>query len=140
MSPREILLIKNSWSFTVMHTQEAGELFYQKLFALDPTLEKLFTENSSKQAGKFMQMLTYLIMHLQQLDSLTEEVQGLAARHVAYGIQPGHIPTVGQALLDTLSEISGSRWDKETAHAWDKMYTHLAHSFHSSISLHSPHK
>lgn len=129
MTLREILLIKNSWSFVAKHPQESGELFYQKLFELDPSLRPLFNGNIDHQAGKLIKMLTYIILNLQNLDDLSGEIQQLAARHANYGAQARHLITVGQALLYSLEHVNGSRWDHETSRAWQEVYILLSAAF-----------
>jgi hemoglobin-like flavoprotein len=134
MTQREILLIKSSWSIVATHPQESGNLFYGKLFELDPSLKSLFPEDMDPQANKLMKMLTYIIKHLQNLEDIAGEIQHLALRHAAYGAQPKHLATVGQALLYAIGEVNGNRWNQETYGAWEKVYGQLSATFNSALN------
>jgi methyl-accepting chemotaxis protein len=134
MTSRQILLIKSSWSFAAAQAQESGEVFYQRLFELDPTLKKLFPDNVDLQANKLIKMLTYIITHLQSLHELSEEISQLARRHTHYGAKPEHLKTVGQALIDSLAQVNGKRWDKETAEAWQQVYFSISSAFTLSLN------
>jgi hemoglobin-like flavoprotein len=86
------------------------------------------------QANKLMKMLTYIIKHLQNLEDIAGEIQHLALRHAAYGAQPKHLATVGQALLYAIGEVNGNRWDEETSLAWEKVYSQLSTTFNSALT------
>jgi nitric oxide dioxygenase len=134
MTSHQVLLIKSSWSFVAANSQEAGELFYQKLFELNPSLRVLFPENIESQANKLIGMLTYIIKHLQQIEDLTGEIHQLAARHFSYGVKPSHLIPVGQALLYALEQVNDSRWNHETSEAWQQVYALLSTSFALSLN------
>ncbi|MBC7891633.1 MAG: hemin receptor [Sphingobacteriaceae bacterium] len=128
MTERTILVVKNSWSLLVPRAEEVGARFYQKLFELDPTLRPLFKSDLESQTKKLMTMLTVVISKLQSLSDIIGQVNALAQRHVHYGARPAHYQTVGQALLWTLEQNLGHRWDPETRQAWTDVYTLLANA------------
>jgi hemoglobin-like flavoprotein len=39
---RKTLIIKTTWSFVISDPELTGEMFYQRLFELDPALRPLF--------------------------------------------------------------------------------------------------
>ena len=47
VSPEEVSLVQASWAKVVPISDTAADLFYQKLFELDASLEKLFPEEMS---------------------------------------------------------------------------------------------
>jgi hemoglobin-like flavoprotein len=126
MNDWKILAVKNSWSYLLLDSEEAGALFYQKLFELDPSLEPLFKHVMPTQAKKLVDMLTLMIANLQSMGNITEEVSALAKRHVHYGTQPGHYQTVGTALLYTLEIQLEDRWNEDIRQAWIEVYDQWA--------------
>jgi nitric oxide dioxygenase len=105
---------------------EAGTLFYRKLFQLDPSLRSLFKHDIDAQATKLTDMVTYIIARLQRMDDVERVITALATRHAQYGARPEHYQTVGKALLWTLETALGERWDDETRTAWTEVYTLVA--------------
>ncbi len=122
MNDLKILAVKTSWSYVMRDAEEAGTLFYRKLFQLDPSLRRLFKHDIDAQAGKLTDMVTYIISRLQHMDDIERVITALATRHVQYGTRPEHYQTVGQALLSTLETMLGNRWDDDTRTAWTEVY------------------
>jgi hemoglobin-like flavoprotein len=126
MTDLNILTVKNSWSYIIFQSEEVSQLFYDKLFELDPTLRSLFKGDITEQGSKLMHMLTMIIARLQRMQDIETEVQSLGKRHVSYGTKPEHYRTVGQALLWALENALGDRWNQETEQAWAEAYTIMA--------------
>ncbi len=122
MNDLKILAVKTSWSYVMRDAEEAGTLFYRKLFQLDPSLRMLFKHDIDAQAGKLTDMVTYIIARLQHMDDIERVITALATRHVQYGTRPQHYQTVGQALLWTLETVLKDRWDDDTRAAWTEVY------------------
>ena len=126
MTERQILLVKNSWSYVVINSEEAGELFYSRLFEVAPAVRSMFKHDQKEQARKLMNMVTYIVTKLQKLDEIMGEVKSLAQRHGKYGVKPHYYQIVGSSLLWTLKEGLGDKWNTETEQAWTAVYTALA--------------
>src|SRR5262249_29406241 len=128
MTERQILLVKNSWSYIVINAEEAGELFYQHLFEIAPGVRHLFKGEIKAQAKKLMSMVTYIVTRLQNLESVTQEIRSLAQRHNKYGTQPAHYAVVGECLLWTLEHGMAEKWNQETKDAWTAAYAILSNA------------
>ena len=126
MTERQILLIKNSWSFVIVKSEETGELFYHRLFEIAPEVEPLFKGRVRLQAGKLMSMLTFIVSKLQHLDDITSEIEALAKRHNQYQIKIEYYALVGEALLWTLEKGLAEKWNNELKDAWVNVYYTLA--------------
>jgi hemoglobin-like flavoprotein len=122
MTEREILLVKNSWSFVVTNSEEAGRLFYNRLFEVAPGVQDMFKSEPKDQARKLMNMVTLIVAKLQKLDEIMFEIKALSQRHGKYGAKPEHYAVVGECLLWTLEQGLGDKWNKETKEAWTKVY------------------
>jgi hemoglobin-like flavoprotein len=118
----KILTIKHSWSNLLLDSEAAGALFYEKLFALDPSLKPLFKHSIEEQSKKLMDMLTLMIVNLQCMDEIKEEINALARRHEQYGTRPEHYHTLGVALIQTLEIQLADQWNPELAEAWQEVY------------------
>ncbi|MEK8088045.1 globin family protein [Aquabacterium sp. A3] len=126
MTPEQVALIQTSWQKVVPIREKAAELFYGKLFELDPALKPLFKGDIKEQGRKLMMMLNTVVTNLEKLDSLVPAVQDLGKRHVAYGVKDAHYGTVGAALLWTLGAGLGDAFTADTEAAWTEAYTVLS--------------
>lgn len=120
-------LVQESWVKVVPIADTAAELFYGKLFELDPSVKPLFANSDMKEQGKkLMQMIGVAVKGLDSLGELVPAVAALGKRHNTYGVKPEHYDTVGAALLDTLAKGLGDEFTPETKEAWTITYTTLA--------------
>jgi hemoglobin-like flavoprotein len=126
MDPQQIKLVQDSFRLVLPIQMQAGQIFYDRLFALDPSLRPLFKEDMSNQIRALMAMLATVVAGLNRLDQLVPAVEGLGRRHVKYGVLPEHYVTVGAALLDALEQGLGPSFTDETREAWAAAYTTLA--------------
>lgn len=126
MTPEEIGYVKDSWKSVEEISDTAAELFYGRLFELDPSLKSLFTSDMTEQGKKLMQMIGVAVANLHQLEEVLEPVQALGKRHVDYNVTAAHYDTVGEALLWTLEKGLGDAFTEPVKNAWSKTYTTLA--------------
>lgn len=123
MTTHQIQLVQTSWKEVKPIAQQAGEIFYNKLFSVAPHTRHMFKPDISGQAAKLTYMLTYVVNNLDSLDTIIEDVRKLAVRHNKYGAEPGHYAVVGQCLIETLAEGLGANWTNELQDAWINAYT-----------------
>jgi hemoglobin-like flavoprotein len=123
MTPQTISLVQSSWQKVTPIAPQAAALFYQNLFAADPSLKSLFKGNMDQQGAKLMQMIDAAVGKLNDLDSLVPVLQQLAKRHVTYGAQEAHYGTVGDALLKTLEQGLGESFTPSAKQAWTDVYS-----------------
>jgi hemoglobin-like flavoprotein len=126
MTERQILLVKNSWSYVVVNSDKVGQLFYQRLFEVAPGVRSLFKNDTKEQARKLMSMVTLIVSKLQNLGDIMNEIKLLAQRHTKYGAEPAHYQVVGECLLWTLEKGLAEKWDTETCEAWTSVYSALS--------------
>ncbi|MDX2478041.1 MAG: globin family protein [Gammaproteobacteria bacterium] len=128
MTNEEIELVKTSWEKVEPISDVAAELFYGKLFEIDPTLKALFSDDIEEQGKKLMMMINTAVNGLDRLDQIVPAVQALAERHVGYGVTDGHYDTVGEALIWTLGQGLGDDFTDDVKAAWLTTYTLLANT------------
>ncbi len=122
MTSEEILLVQRSWNQVLPLKEMAADLFYRKLFELDPALRQLFTGNMEQQGAKLMQMINAAVSNLNRLDVLLPVVRQLGQRHGTYGVRDEHYETVATALLWTLEQGLRDSFTPEVKAAWIKVY------------------
>jgi hemoglobin-like flavoprotein len=126
MTNEQIKLVQDSFRKVAPIAETAAQLFYARLFELDPDLELLFKGNLSEQGRKLMQMLGVAVSSLDRMDQLLPVVRSLGTRHVSYGVRDKDYDTVGQALLWTLQKGLGEAFTPDVEAAWSNVYTTLA--------------
>ena len=126
LTNEEIQSVQSSWEKCVPIADKAAELFYGKLFELDPNLKPLFKGDMQEQGKKLMTMITVAVNGLNDLEKIVSAVKALGVRHVGYGVQDSHYDTVGSALIWTLGKGLGEEFTDSLKAAWIKVYTLLA--------------
>lgn len=126
MTNEEIELVKSSWAKVLPIADKAAELFYGKLFELDPALKELFPEEMEEQGKKLMKMINTAVNGLDRLEEIVPAVESLGERHVGYGVTVAHYDTVGEALIWTLGAGLGDEFTDDVKAAWVGVYTVLA--------------
>jgi len=119
-------LVQESFKTIVPIADDAAQLFYQRLFELDPSLRHMFRGDMKEQRKKLMQMITAAVKGLDRLEQLVPVVEDLGRRHTGYGVTDAHYDTVGAALLWTLEMGLGSAFTPEVKEAWTTVYGILA--------------
>lgn len=102
-----------------------AERFYERFFALDPSLRSLFPSDIGPQTRMLTTALKLTIENLQQPKRLLTFLTELGRRHAHYGVQPRHLGLMGKALLAALPTVD-PQWSDATEHAWAKAYGHIA--------------
>ncbi|TXG35355.1 globin family protein [Seonamhaeicola maritimus] len=129
MEQKTITLVQESFEKVKPIAPAAAEIFYSKLFELDPQLKPLFpnAEGAMKEQGnKLMSMLAAAVAGLSNLEALVPILQNLGKRHVDYKVEPIHYETVGTALLGTLEAGLGDDFTPEIKEAWGSVYGTMA--------------
>ena len=110
-------------------TARVSELFYARLFEIDPTAKDLFADTSMDQMGfKLMQTLGAAVSALADPEPFlfNEKGRALGQRHLAYGVRKEQYPLVGQALLWAFEQQLGNDFTAMTRIAWVKVFNALA--------------
>lgn len=117
MTPEQVKLVKDSWAQVLPISEQAADLFYGRLFELNPAYRELFKGDMQSQGRMLMAMLNTAVNSLERLDDIVPAVQALGQRHVGYGVQEQDYDTVGAALLWTLGQGLGAAFTEELEQA-----------------------
>jgi len=134
MTNEQIKLVQDSFRQVAPIAETAAQLFYARLFELDPDLELLFKGNLTEQGRKLMQMIGLAVNSLDRMEQLLPAVRSLGARHVSYGVRDKDYDTVGQALLWTLRKGLGEAFTPDVEEAWTNVYATLASAMQSAAA------
>ena len=126
MTPERIEIVQSTWQQVKPIADQAAELFYGRLFELDPSLKSLFKGDMKEQGKKLMRTLNVAVTSLTKLDTIIPAVQDLGRRHVGYGVPDESYATVGEALLWTLEKGLGDAFTDAAREAWTETYVTLS--------------
>jgi len=126
LTPQQIVLVQASFRTVQPMSATAGELFYKRLFEIEPEVAALFKGDVGRQGREFMQVLAVAVGGLSNVTTLVPMVQQLGVRHAAYGVQARHYDAVRQALLYTLAVILQDDYTDDVRAAWATAYAMLA--------------
>ncbi len=126
LSPEQIKLIQDSWELVVPMKDKAAELFYGRLFELDPTAKPLFKGKLDFQGDKLMTTLSVVVDSLNDLESVVPMLHAMGKRHIIYNVRAEQYDIVGTAFLWVLGQGLGELFTKETEAAWTIAYGIIA--------------
>lgn len=100
------------------------DTFYGRLFEVAPSVRPLFGNSLLKQGKALIRMIGVIVKSLDQALTLSDQLERLAVRHLAYGAQAAHYAVVGEVLLYSLEECIGEEeWTHEMKAAWLTAYS-----------------
>ena len=126
MHSSQVTLVQTSFDKVLPISDVAAQIFYDRLFQLDPSLRRLFNGDLRMQGKKLMDALSIIVGNLNRPDRIVPGIRALGRRHAAYGVQNHHYTTVGEALLWTLEHGLGDAFTAEVRRAWAAAYNLLA--------------
>ena len=126
LTPRQVELVQSTFCTVQPMAATAAELFYKRLFEIEPAAAALFKGDMRQQGRKFMQVLAVAVGSLSGMSTLVPIVQRLGLKHASYGIRAEHYDSVQQALLWTLALILQDEYTAEVRSAWATAYAMLA--------------
>lgn len=122
MTPQQIALVRESFAKVVPIKEQAAALFYDRLFAIDPSTRALFRGDLKGQGAKLMAAIGAVVKSLDRIEAMLDEIRALARRHDRYGVREEHYGSVGAALLWTLEQGLGSDFTPAVRESWATAY------------------
>lgn len=126
LTPQQIVLVETTFEAVAKIKEQAADLFYKRLFELDPALRPLFRGDMKEQGRKLMATLGVAVSSLRNLEKIIPTVQALGANHATYGVKESDYQTVAAALLWALEQGLGPAFTPAVKEAWTATYMILA--------------
>src|SRR5688572_257988 len=99
MTPEQAQIVQATWRAVLPVGDTFAELFYGRLFSVDPKLKKLFRQDMVEQGRSLTAMLSVGAGNLVHPERIHLALRQLGQRHAGYGVQPGDFAKVEDALL-----------------------------------------
>ena len=122
MAPALVAELRRTWQLVAPMADEVAQLFYERLFEIDPSLRALFQTDPGVRRRKLMDALEFVVTRVDRPDELIPMLTALGQRHAGYGVRPEHYAVVGEALLWTLDEGVGALRTPHARDAWVQTY------------------
>jgi hemoglobin-like flavoprotein len=126
MTPQQIHTVQSTWDMVVPIADAAAQIFYKRLFEIDPKLAPMFGADMTQQRRRLMMMIGVAVTGLTRIETVVPVLRNLGARHVGYGVKDEHYATVGAALLWTLEQGLGPAFNDDVRAAWTAAYMLVA--------------
>ena len=102
-----------------------GQLFYLKLFRLDPAFRARFGTDAKTQGRKFMAAVKLGIIALNHDDGLAPIIKLLGVRYRQMGLKVRDYRTITKALIWTLERSLETKFTPKTKDAWTVLLTQV---------------
>ena len=126
VTPQQVELVKKTWVMVVPISDKAAELFYGRLFELEPEYRSMFKGDMMDQGKKLMKTINIAVESLDDVEPLIPTLKQMGADHAGYGVKERDYNVVGAALLWTLEKGLGDAFTDEVKNAWGAVYEVLA--------------
>ena len=125
MTREQADIVRSTWRAVLPVGDTFAELFYGRLFAVDPGLRKLFRDDLLEQGRNLTAMLSVAAANLAKPERIRLALRQLGQRHAAYGVEPKDFRTVEDALLFALEHALIDVFTAEVKAAWQAAYALL---------------
>ncbi|OHC00060.1 MAG: hemin receptor [Planctomycetes bacterium RIFCSPLOWO2_12_FULL_39_13] len=126
MKAEQVAIVQKTFEKVRPISETAAELFYKRLFEINPSFRALFKKDMKTQGRMLMQMIDFAVKGLDDPETILPTIKDLGKRHVGYGVKEEYYDTVGDALLWTLEQGLGEDFTAEVKEAWAEAYKLLA--------------
>ncbi|HVF81838.1 MAG TPA: hypothetical protein VM884_07890 [Flavisolibacter sp.] len=123
MSPKQLIIIRNSWYF-ISNINEGifGKFFYERLNIIAPEMRSVFQESLPYSSKKMMTMIGYAVRNIEHPEEIGYTFSHLASRYGIYVVKSLKY-AVANAFLWALEQSLGGLWTDDIEDAWAAFYT-----------------
>jgi nitric oxide dioxygenase len=127
-------LVRTTFARLAVMPEVSGALFYERLFAANPSFRPLFKSDMRIQGLKLMTMLAVVVYNLPQPGQVLPAIRDLAVRHVEYGVTLADYDALREALLWTFEQVLGEDFKPAVREAWTVCYDELADEMKAAVA------
>jgi len=126
-------LVRTSFARLAVMPEVASALFYERLFAANPSFRPLFKNDMRIQGVKLMTTLAMVVYNLPEPGRILPTIRDLAIRHAEYGVKLADYDALREALVWTLERALGADFTPAAREAWTVCYDELAHEMKAAV-------
>jgi nitric oxide dioxygenase len=97
------------------------ELFYDRLFEVQPDVRPLFSIDMQLQRQHLAASLALIVRNLRMLDTIEPSLRTLGTQHARAGVCAQHYPIVRDAMLYAMSQTLGDAWNDTLSDDWSRL-------------------
>ena len=128
-------LVRTTFATLAVMPEVAGALFYERLFAANPSFRPLFKNDMRIQGVKLMTMLAMVVYSSPEPGQVLPAIRDLAVRHVEYGVKLVDYDALREALLWALEQVLGKDCTPAVREAWTVCYDELAGEMKAAVGV-----
>jgi ferredoxin-NADP reductase/hemoglobin-like flavoprotein len=122
----DVAVLRESWALVSDVSDKVASEFYGMLFSRYPAVRVLFPAMMDVQRDRLLNALTYVVLHVDDLEMVTEYLRDLARDHRKFDVRPEHYPAVGRCLVASMRANARDAWKPEYDEAWLTAYDLIA--------------
>jgi hemoglobin-like flavoprotein len=122
MTADDIRLVQESWHKIEFVQEIAADLFYTRLFELDPDFRQRFGDDPRTRSLRFASFLQATVRGLGRLDALLPIVRALGIKHPVFAADERQHANVAQALFWSLEKGLRGEFTPQVKSAWIATY------------------
>ena len=119
-------IVRQTYVHVARREYSAGEMFYERLFAIAPQLQGMFPNDMTQMRLKFIQTVGSYVKALEIGENYNRVIEKLGQRHVGYGVKPEHFDLFRQAFLWAIRQTLDEHYSLEVEEAWSALYDTMA--------------
>ena len=135
MNAAQQKLVRTTFARLAVMPEVAGALFYERLFAANPSFRPLFKNDMRIQGVKLMSMLAMVVYNLPEPGQVLPAIRDLAVRHVEYGVNLADYDALREALLWALEQALEKDFTPAVRKAWTVCYDELAGEMKAAVGV-----
>jgi hemoglobin-like flavoprotein len=125
LTPAQKRLIRESFVKLSPALDLVGQLFFLKLFRLDPSFRARFGGDTKTQSRKFMAAVKLTVISLNHEDGLAPIIKLMGVRQRQMGMKVRDYRMMGKALIWTFEQSLEKRFTRQTKDAWTVFITQV---------------
>jgi hemoglobin-like flavoprotein len=119
MTQNRIRLVQQTFEMILPIADTAAFLFYERFFALDPTVRVHFDTDMTTQRDRLIRSLTLAVRRLDDPAEMVDLLREMGGWHAGYPVQPIHYHLMSRAIVETLADCLGARFTPDMRAAWE---------------------
>jgi hemoglobin-like flavoprotein len=122
----QVQLVQSTFEQVRPLADTVATMFYDRLFAIDPSTRPLFKGDLQKQCLMLMSAIGLVVNSLDRPETMIPMLQNMGKRRVGYGVTREQYTSVSAALLWALEQSLGADFTPAVQAAWRTVYELLA--------------